>query len=212
MCNCGRNGNHFCVSPCGSQCVTLGPFRATNTICPPRNTGSVIPFSSGTAALAFATTATGLVGTGGIIGFGTSVSAVPITTSATGNTLTLPTAAGTTEAFSVPRAGSITAISASYTPTTAVTVPAGATAVIRAQVYRAPAGSNVFTATGAYVDLTPALTGTVAVGTTLQGTADVSSVPVAPGDRLVMVFTVSGTGITAPLTVTGAATAGITIS
>lgn len=212
MCNCGRNGSKHCVSPCGSQCLTLGPFRATNTICPPRNTGSVIPFSSGTAALAFATTDAGLVGTGGIIGFGTSASAVPITTSATGNTLTLPTATGGTEAFSVPRAGNITAISASYTVTTPVTVPAGATAVVRAQIYRAPAGSNVFTATGAYVDLTPVLTGTVDTGTTLQGTADISSVPVAAGDRLVMVFTVSGTGITTALTVAGAATAGITIS
>lgn len=208
MCNCmnsGYSGWSGHVTPCGNQCFSLGPFRATSTLCPPRNTGSIIPFSSGIVPAVLVTLATGLVGTVSAVGFGTSVPGITLV----GNTLNLPLVNGTTEAFTVPRTGNITAISATFTETLGVTVVGNAT--IRAQVYRAPAGSNTFTATGAAVNLTPAVTGVVSVGTVYQGTAT-ANVPVSAGDRLVMVFSVSGTGITAITTLTGAASAGITIS
>ena len=210
MCNCMYKGCSSCSGrawvQCGNPCFSLGPFRATNFVCPPVNTGSIIPFSSGTTTAILATLATGAVGTVTAVGFGT---AVPGITPAVNGAITLPE--GTvTEAFNVPRAGTITAISATFTETQGLTVAAG-TATITAQIYRAPAGSSVFTPTTASVTLTPAVTGAVAVGTVFQGTAN-TNFPVSAGDRLVMVFSVAGTGITAVTTLTGNATAGITIS
>ncbi|AWE09325.1 hypothetical protein DCE79_16425 [Lysinibacillus sp. 2017] len=193
---------------CGNPCFSLGPFRAGNSVCPPINTGSIIPFSSGTSVVTLTTGATGAIATVTAIGFGT---AVPGITPAADGTITLPALpAVTTEAFNVPRAGTITAISATFTETTEVTLaPAGSTATITARIYRAPAGSSVFTPTNAFVNLTPTVTGTVVAGTTYQGTTS-ANVPVLAGDRLLMVFSVAGTA--AALTLTGSATAGITIS
>ena len=70
-----------------------------------------------------------------------------------------------TEAFSVPRDGNISAISASFTAASAAptTFGAGVAATITAQVYRAPAGSTIFTATNAVVTLAPSFTGPLAV-------------------------------------------------
>ena len=210
MCNCMSRGCSSCSGQtwvqCGNPCFSLGPFRAANFVCPPVNTGSIIPFSSGTVASVFATVATGEIGTVSAIGFGTAVNGI---TPAVDGTITLPLGA-TTEAFNVPRAGTITAISATFTETVGFTVAAG-TATITARIYRAPAGSSVFTPTSAFVTLTPAVTGVVTPGTVYQGTAN-TNFPVAAGDRLVMVFSVAGTGITEVVTLTGTATAGITIS
>ena len=131
---------------CGNPCFSLGPFRAVTSVCPPINTGSIIPFSSGISGVTLTTVATGEVETVSAIGFGTAVS---ITPNADG-TITLPVGA-TTEAFNVPRAGTISAVSATFTETTGTTLPAG-TATITARIYRAPAGSNVFTPTNAFVN------------------------------------------------------------
>lgn len=206
MCNCMSRGSSHCSGQCGNPCFSLGPFRATSTICPPANTGSIIPFSSGIIPAVLATLIDGAVGTVSAIGFGSAVPGLSLV----GNTLNLPLPTGSTEAFSVPRVGKITAISASFTETVGLTVLGNAT--IRAQVYRAPAGSNTFTATNAFVDLAPTVTGVLTAGTTYQGAANIANVPVVAGDRLVMVFSVSGEGILAITALTGAASAGITIS
>ena len=171
---------------------------------------SIIPFSSGTTALTLTTDATGAVATVSALGFGTAVNGIVPTTTNTGTTITLPVGT-TTEAFNVPRAGTISAISATFTETTDVTLPTGTTANITAQIYRAPAGSNVFTATNAFVNLTPTATGAVPAGTVYQGTTS-TNVPVSAGDRLLLVYSVAGTGATAPVTLTGTGSAGITIS
>lgn len=210
MCNCMNRGCSSCSGrawvQCGNPCFSLGPFRAANFPCPPVNTGSIIPFSSGIVTSILVTLADGLVDTVSALGFGTAVNGLSVV----GNVITLPLVGGATEAFSVPRAGNITAISASFTEAVGGIALGAGTATIRAQIYRAPAGSNLFTATNAFVDLTPTATGTVGAGTTFQGTAN-ANVPVIAGDRLVMVFSVSGTGI-GIVTFTGAASAGITIS
>ena len=207
MCNCMNKGCSSCTGQewvhCGNKCFSLGPFRATTSVCPPINTGSIIPFSSGTDVVGLLTDATGTVTGVTAVGFGT---AVPGITPAADGTITLPI--GTTEAFNVPRTGTITAISGTFTVTGTPTVPAGSTSTITARIYRAPAGSSTFTPTNAFVNLTPTVSDTVAGGTVYQGTAS-ANVPVVPGDRLIMIFSVAGSP---SVTLEGTATAGITIS
>ena len=204
MCNCMSKGSSYCYGQCENPCFSLGPFRATSILCPPANTGSIIPFSSGTVPVVLTSLVGGVVDTVSTIGFGSTVSGIIVVE----NTIDLPLPTGSTDSFSVPRAGKVTAISASFTETIGVAVVGNTT--IRAQVYRAPAGSNTFVATNAFVDLTPAVTGAVAVGTTYEATANIANVPVTAGDRLVMVFSVSGAS--AAVVLTGTASAGITIS
>ncbi|MFJ7737009.1 exosporium glycoprotein BclB-related protein [Lysinibacillus sp. NPDC097287] len=197
---CGRGGN---------DCANLGPFIAVDAACittppPPTVTGSIIPFSSGVTPVVLATIVGGLVGVPSLIGFGSAVPGVTVL----GNTLDLSSVV--TEAFSVPRAGNITAISASFTATAAVTL--AGTTVVQATVYKAPAGSTMFTATNATVNLAPAFTGVIAVGGTAFASSTVTPVPVVAGDRLLMVYSILVDGITVIQTLTGTASAGITIA
>ena len=127
--------------------------------------GSIVPFSSGIIPAVLVTTALGLVATASAIGFGTSVPDIIIGPLDTINLGILPS-----EAFSVPRAGNITAISASFVTTAAVALLTGPT-TIRAQIYRAPQGSTTFTATGAFVDLAPPLPAPIAIGAIATGNA-----------------------------------------
>ena len=201
--NRGSSGCHRLNT--GEINCNFGPFTAIDAACivPGANTGSIIPFASGLTPVALTSLAGGLVGTPFFIGFGTAVPGVILA----GGLINLTGLVN--EAFSVPRPGSVTAISASFTLLAALDV-AGETATVTAQIYRAPAGSNIFTPTTASVDLAPPLTSLLTVGTTLFGaSSDFAPVPVAVGDRLLMVYTVSGTAVAA--VVTGTASAGITI-
>ena len=178
MCNhCMSRGCSGCSGgmwiKCGTPCFSLGPFRASTSLCPPiiPGTGSIIPFSSGISGAAPATGPTGVAVTGVAVGFGSAIGVTPV-----GNTITLPVGI-TTEAFNVPRDGTITSISATFTEVTPVTIPVGGTATITAQVYRAPAGSDVFTATNAFVHLSPNLSGAIAPGAVFQGTSTVLQQP-----------------------------------
>lgn len=203
MCmNCMNSTCGGCANQ-NNECTALGPFEAIEAACitTPPATGSIIPFASGTVPVILTAVLGGAIGTVSMVGFGTSIPGVTLT----GTNIDLTAATGT-EAFSVPRAGTITSISASLSATVAVTLTG--TATVRAQIYRAVAGSNVFSPTTAFVDLAPALS-TIAVGTITFGTANVVPVPVAAGDRLLMVFSITSSGIVA--TVTGNASAGINI-
>lgn len=207
--NHGNNQAGCCrqaTSNGGVNCTAVGPFRAIDAACivPPLNTGSIIPFSSGTIPAALATLATGLVGASSAIGFGTSVPGLTIV----GNQITLGGILPS-EAFTVPRTGSITALSATFVTTAAVAVLVGAT-TIRAQIYRAPQGSSIFTATGAFVDLAPPIPGPIAIGAITAGNATFAPVSVSVGDRLLMVFSASTSTAVAGVVV-GNASAGITI-
>lgn len=209
MCsNCMNNGG--CGrSTSGNDCTNLGPFIAVDAACittptpTATATGSIIPFSSGITPVALATVLGGVLGVPSLIGFGSAVPGVAIL----GETLDL--SGVVTEAFSVPRAGNITAISASFTAT--VAVPLLGTTVVQATVYKAPAGSTMFTATNATVNLAPGFTGLIAVGGTAFGSATVAPIPVATGERLLMVYTILTEGITVAQVLTGTASAGITI-
>jgi len=187
-----------------NECTALGPFEAIEAACitTPPATGSIIPFASGIVPVVLTAVLGGAIGTVSMVGFGTSIPGVTLT----GTNIDLTAATGT-EAFSVPRAGTITSISASLSATVAATL-VGGTATVRAQIYRAPAGSNIFSPTDAFVDLAPALS-TIAIGTITFGTRNVTPVPVVAGDRLLMIFSLTSTGIVAA--VTGNASAGINI-
>lgn len=205
---CNRCQQHSCCCISADTgrnlCRELGPFIAIDSDCivPPLSTGSIIPFASGITPAVLASAIGGLAGTVSLIGFGTAIPGVSLV----GNTINLP---ALNEAFSVPRAGSMSAISAAFTVTVALDI-VGETGTVNAQIYRAPAGSNIFSPTGVSVDLAPPLTSLITVGTTLTGSSsNFAPVPVAVGDRLLMVFSLSGTTVVA--TVTGAASAGITI-
>lgn len=91
--------------------------------------GSIIPFSSGRQTIVENILGNRL---GSLIGFGSSVDLVPIAN----NTINLT--GFFSEAFTVPRDGKITAISASYNALGGQ-VESGAVA-IRAQIFHAPVG------------------------------------------------------------------------
>ena len=200
-CYCCENANDNARNRCGS----VGPIRAIDRECIPPSSrrGSIIPYASGIVPVALTSLAGGLVGIPFYIGFGTAVPGVILAD----NTIDLTGLVN--EAFTVPRNGSITAISATFTLTVALAVFGGGS--VNAQIYRAPAGSNIFSPTGVSVNLTPALTGPLAIGATLSGSsAPFAPVPVTTGDRLLMVFSLLGTTIVT--VVTGTASAGITIA
>lgn len=199
-CNCrpstGNNKN---------PCQNLGPFIAIDPSCivSAEKTGSIIPFSSGTVPALLATAVGGLIGTTSLVGFGSAIPGISVVN----NQINL-LAPLLSEAFSVPRDGKITSISASFRATVALDLLL-TPAIINARIYRAPEGSNTFTATDASVNLTP-LSGALTVDETTYGTSmNFAPVNVSPGDRLLMVFSVTG-----PLVVeviTGVASAGINI-
>lgn len=205
-----------CINNCGCDCsldfkkrneCVRGPITAIDVACipvlrPPPPPKPVYAFSTGTVLAVLASLASGLPDTVTQVGFGTSIPGVTVL----GNIITLP---GLHEAFSVPRVGTIEDISAAFTVTTGVTL--AGSAIINARIYRAPEGSNVFTATSATVNLPP-LTGVIVAGTTVSASASFAPVPVALGDRLVMVFSVTTTPGTVGTIITGSASAGITLN
>lgn len=171
---------------------------------------AIIPFASGLPT-ALTVLLTGLAGTVGLVGFGN----VANTALVGGTTIDLTGATGTllNMAFSVPRAGTITSISAYFSVTAALSLLTSSVTV-NAQLFRsATPATNTFTAiAGTNVALTPSLTGIISIGAIARGLISGLSIPVTAGDRLLMVFSVTGTGLTVATTVAGYASAGITIS
>ncbi|MGE8035253.1 exosporium glycoprotein BclB-related protein [Lysinibacillus sp. NPDC093692] len=203
---CKNNCNRSSAS---KDCNNLGPFVATDINCinskigngRENQGGSIIPFSSGRQ-----TVVENILGNrlASLIGFGSAVDLVPLAN----NTINLTGLLS--EAFTVPRDGNITAISASYNAL-AGQVESGSV-TIRAQIFLAPVGSNTFTGTSASVDLVPSITEPIPVGLLVFASATISPVPVTAGDRLLMVFYISSVpGETAVDIILGNASAGINI-
>lgn len=170
---------------------------------------AIIPYSSG-IPLSLTTIAGGLVGTPGFVGFGSSAPGVSIV----GGVIDLTNAAGTLTnfAFSMPRAGTITSISAFFSTTAALSL-VGSTVTITATLYQSTAPNNSFTAVpGAVVTLAPAITGVIAIGTISSGTTTGLSIAVTNQTRLLLVFTATAAGLSLVNTVAGYASAGIAIS
>lgn len=167
--------------------------------------GAIIPFASGTPVV-MSTALGGLAGTGSAIGFGSSL---------TGIALSLPLLDGNilaaNLAFSVPRAGTITSVSAFFSATAATVLSFGTSLNIKAQLYNALAGTNIFLPVpGGEVTLPP-LSGLVTIGTVVQGTSSGLNVTVNTGDRLMMVYSCTETGGVIASTLIGHASAGVSI-
>lgn len=176
---------------------------------PASSPGAIIPFSSG-SPVTVTTLVGGLTGTTALLGFGNSVSGVSLV----GNTIDLTGAGGTllNFAFTAPRSGTITSMSGFFSTTVAQSL-IGTTIAITAQLYSAPAGSNSFSPIpGALVTLAPALTGILAIGTTSNGITTGLSIPVSAGDRYLLVYSATASGLTLVNTITGYASAGININ
>ncbi|MFJ7730646.1 exosporium glycoprotein BclB-related protein [Lysinibacillus sp. NPDC097231] len=204
-CSCQSN------FPTRKECENFGPFVAIDINCinleiengAENDSGSIIPFASGITTSIVAI-ASGTTRVASLIGFGTAVNGVSILDD---NTINLTSTLS--EAFSVPRNGNITSISATFD---AFFNPnRGGTQIITAQIFRAEAGTNIFTPTNARVDLAPPITGPSA--TLTFGTANIEPLPVVAGDRLVMVVYISSS-INPPalnFSILGTVSAGINI-
>ncbi len=171
--------------------------------------GAILPFASGLPAV-LTTIAGGLVGTTSLVGFGSSATGVSVV----GNTIDLTGAAGTllNFAFSVPRDGTITALSAYFSTTAALSL-VGSTISITATLYSSSTPDNTFTPiAGTEVTLAPALTGVISLGTISNGIVTGLAIPVTTQQRLLLVFSATATGLNLVNTVAGYASAGLSIS
>ncbi|WP_415840044.1 exosporium glycoprotein BclB-related protein [Paenibacillus endophyticus] len=165
-----------------------------------------MPYASGTVTpVVLVSTIAGLVDTTSLVGFGSSVPGVSLA----GLNITDPLLAPG-YAFTIPQAGTITSISADLSILIALAL-IGGTATVTAQLYRAPAGSNVFAPLPGVLVTLPTIT-TVAIGDVLSGITTGLAVPVLAQDRLILVYSVTTTGLTIITTVTGLASAGVYIT
>lgn len=152
------------------------------------------------------TIAGGLVGTVSQIGFGASQTGLSLS----GGALDLTNTGQM--AFSMPRDGTITSITAYFSSSASLAL-VGTTVTITAQLYSSDTPSDIFTPVpGAVVTLAPPLTGILAIGTTSSGLTSGLSIPVTEQTRLVMVYSITAAGVSLINTVNGYATGGVAIS
>ncbi|WP_274382323.1 exosporium glycoprotein BclB-related protein [Paenibacillus paridis] len=193
----GATGATGATGPAGPQ----GPQGVTGAT-GPAGSSAIMPFSSGDA-VNLTTIVGGLKGTGALLGFGSSVSG----TTLTGGTIDITN--GKNFAFSMPRSGTITSLNAFFSSSNAV-VLLGTTLTVSAQLYEA-SGSNSFAPVGPEVSLTP-YTGVLAVGSTAEGENNSMNVTVTKGNRYMLVFSATASGLSLVNTISGFASAGIEIS
>lgn len=185
----GPTGN---TGPTGFQGPS-GPTGQTG----PTGLGAIVPFASGIPI-------TMINGRGGAVGFGNSGSVDIIA-----GTITIGTTNIQNFAYSMPRNGTVTSISAYFSTVFEFTLVSPVT--ITAQLYISTTPNNTFTAVpGAVVTLTPALPiGIIPVGTITRGSITGLSIPITIETRMLIVFTSST--LPSGLTVTGYASAGMSI-
>ena len=171
--------------------------------------GAIIPFASG-APITITTLLGGLTGTSALLGFGNSASGI----SNPGGFIDLTGASGMNlnMAFSVPRDGTITSLSGSFSTTLAHSL-IGSNITVTAQLYQADASSNIFTPIpGALVTMAPAYSGILPMGAITSGITPGLNIPVIAGTRMLLVFSAIADGISLVNTLTGYASAGVAIN
>ncbi len=199
----GLTGPEGPIGPAGPQGIQ-GPIGPQG----PAGNGAIIPFASG-LPVSMTTIGLGLAGIPALVGFGNSGN----TLTALGGTIDILGGPGEllNFAFSVPRDGTITSISAFFSVTAALAL-VGSTITITAQLYSSTTPDNVFSPIpGAIVTLAPPLTGLISIGDISNGITEGLSIPVTAETRLLLVFSTTATGISLVNTVLGYASAGITI-
>jgi BclB C-terminal domain-containing protein len=168
--------------------------------------GAIIPFASG-LPVTLMSLINGAAGLPAFIGFGSSGMGLPII----GGTINLTNPAGTLTnfAFSIPRSGTITALSAYFSVTAALAL-IGTSVTVNASLFLSPTPDNIFTE-AVTVPLAPDLTGIVTIGETASAVSSGLSIPVTAGTLALVVFTVNAAGISLLNTVIGYASAGLVI-
>ena len=167
--------------------------------------GAIIPFASG-PAISLTTIAGGLAGTPAFIGFGSSVSA------ATALGASIDTTSLANVAFSVPRTTNITSITAYFSVTAGLSL-VGSSVAISAQLYQSTAPNNSFSPiAGTLINLTPNLSGVVAIGAICTGSLTGLSIQINAGTRLMLVFSATASGLSLLNTVAGYASAGVALT
>lgn len=206
----GTTGNTGPTGPTGSTGPT-GPTGNTGATGPTGATGAtplanaIIPLSSGTP-VSMTTNNEGVDGVPSFIGFGSS----DIGAEALKTTINITELAN--HAFSMPRDGIITSLSAFFSTSQQINLT-GTNVTINARLYSSSTPSNVFTEIpGTLITLTPALTGIVNEGFISRGIITGLAIPVTAETRLMVVFTSKSTGERFQNTIVGYASAGIGIS
>lgn len=114
-------------------------------------------------------------------------------------------------AFSMPRAGTITSISAFFSTTAALSL-VGTTVTLTAQLYESTTPNNIFTAVPGASVVLPPITGVIAVGNIVNGITTGLSIAVPAQTRLLLVISAAATGLTLVNTVVGYVSAGVNIN
>ena len=175
--------------------------------------GSIIPYSSGLPIFLRDTVGSGSPPTGALVAFGDSVSDIILNGPQGVISLNGGPNILIEMAFSVPRDGVITSLSAKFIAISGGI--GGATYTIQATLYRAAVNSNsFFPIPGAFVILTPSLSGPLTPGVIASGVNPNLFIPVTAQDDLLLVFSTTLTlppGSTGTSTITGYARAGLNI-
>lgn len=180
-----------------------GPQGPTGISGPP-GPGAIIPYSSG-AQVILTTLGDGAVDTTSLLGFGNSMTGINIVGGLidTTNIFNL--------AFSMPRGGTITSLTAFLSITEALTLP-GTEVTVSAQLWQSTAPNNSFSPIPDAVVNLPPLTEVITIGTVLHGEVDGLDIEVEPETRLLLVFSAEITGgLPLVATVSGYASAGVNI-
>lgn len=177
----------------------IGPAGVTGAA----GSSAIIPFASGTP-VTLTTVTGGTAGDLGLIGFGSNAPAV-----LTLGAIYLSDLSNL--AFSMPRDGIVTSIAAYFSMTAALSLTS-TSIVITAQLYSSAEPNDTFSpVAGALVTL-PSLTGTVGIGSTVNGITTGLAVPVTAQTRLLMAFSAAARGSSPINTVLGYASAGISVN
>ena len=209
ICQRGPTGAAGPTGPAGPRGATgptgpTGPTGATGAT-GPTGPGAIIPFASG-LPLTLTSIVGGLAGIPGFVGFGSSAPGLV----ALGGLIDL--SGVTNMAFSVPRDGVITDITAFFSTSIALAL-VGTEVTVNAELYQSTTPDNEFTPVpGTQINLAPALTGVLPIGTISTGSLTGLSIPVTAGTRLLMVFYITVTGLDLITTVAGYASAGVNIA
>lgn len=209
----GPKGDPGCEGPKGDigPQGPVGPTGPTGAMGPAgvAGTGAIIPFASG-IPISVTTIAGGLAGLPAFVGFGSSAQGLTVL----GSTIDITNASGTLSnfAFQVPRSGIITSFSAFFS-TTALLPLTGSTVTVNAQIYQSATPNNVFSPiAGTRINLTPSLSGTLPIGTLLNGALTGLNIPVTAQTRLMLVFSATASGLSLVNTIVGYASAGLSIN
>ena len=197
------------TGPTGATGPSGGPTGATGVTGVTGATGTapatIIPYASGTVPVTLNIAPLGVAGTGAYLGFGSQMPGV----NAFGGAISLTTG---TMAFTAPRSGTITSLSANFTTDPSLAVALG-TSFVQAQIYIAPAGTTTFNPVGTILTLSPGITVGSLGGSLLSG-SQVENIPVNQGDQILLEFGAYNNGgiLVVASTVNGVASAGIAIS